>query len=205
MDLKGKILEEALSLFLHFGVRSVSMDDVARELSVSKKTLYQHFKNKDELVTESMKRYLTEEQAGFTGVINPSNDPVEQLYSISKCLRKHVHKLNPSLIYDLQKYHAGAWDIFEQFKDLVIIRLVEDILARGVAEGYFRQEINPVILSVLRMEIVRILFSGQAYPRTDFDPEEVQRQVFELFIHGILSEKGRIQYLHYQSNENSLK
>lgn len=203
--MKEKILEGALTLFTQYGVRSVSMDDVARELSVSKKTLYQHFKNKDDLVSEAVRRYLTHEKENFEGIKQSSENAVVEIFNMSRCLREHTFKINPSLIYDLQKYHAAAWSIFEEFKNTVIIDSVCRSLVRGKEEGYFREEINPIVLAVLRMEVMQLLFSEQAFPRSEYNRSEVQRQVFDHFVHGILSDKGKELYQQYQIQEKSLK
>lgn len=200
--MKQKILEGAHSLFIQYGVRSVSMDDVARALTVSKKTLYQYFKNKDKLVTDVVKLHMDGERKEFEQIKAKSSNAIEELFNLSKCMREHVFKINPSLLYDLQKYHSEAWEVFQTFKGDFIQGQVMDNLNRGIQEGCYRAEIDPEVLAILRMETIQLIFNDQIFPRAQFDFVAVQMQVFEHFVHGILSEKGRKLYQQYQIQED---
>lgn len=199
--MRDKILEGAHTLFIQYGVRSVSMDDVARALSMSKKTLYQYFTNKDELVTEVVKRHMEGEMNEFGQIAASSSNAIEELFNLSKCMREHVFKINPSLLYDLQKYHADAWGIFQKFKQEFIIGQIVDNLERGLREGNYRENLDPRVIAILRMEIVQLVFNDQIFPRSEFDFVDVQMQVFDHFVYGILSEKGKKLYQQYQLQE----
>jgi AcrR family transcriptional regulator len=180
------------------------MDDVAKELSVSKKTLYQHFKNKDELVSEVASLHMNREKTEFDQIAKASANAIEELFLLSKCMREHVFKINPSLLYDLEKYHADAWDIFQQFKKQTIMKQVIENIERGIEEGYYRKGIDPNVIAILRMEVIQMVFNDRIFPRDQFDFVEVQLQIFDHFVHGLLSEKGKKQYEHYQKQEDKL-
>lgn len=205
--MKQKILEGAETLFMRYGVRSVSMDDVAREVSVSKKTIYQHFNHKDDLVTETAKNYLTGEMREVSEITEQASDALEELFLLSKCIRQNISRVNPSLLYDLHKYHPDAWEVFKDYKDNFIMGKVMSNLIRGKKENLYRSEINEKILSVMRVEQVQLIFDERAFPKSDFDFVEVQVQIFDHFIHGLLSDNGRKYYQEYQKKhiENQLK
>ncbi len=205
--MKQKILEGAETLFMRYGVRSVSMDDVAREVSVSKKTIYQHFNHKDELVTEAAKNYLTGEMKEVSDITEQAADALEELFLLSKCIRQNISRVNPSLLYDLQKYHPEAWEVFKDYKDNFIRGKVMSNLIRGKKENLYRTEINETILSIMRVEQVQLIFDERAFPKSDFDFVDVQVQIFDHFIHGLLSDNGRNYYKKYQQKhlENQLK
>jgi len=183
------------------------MDDVAREVSVSKKTIYQHFNHKDDLVTEAAKAYLAGEMKEVSEFTEEAADALEELFLLSKCIRQNITRVNPSLLYDLQKYHPEAWEVFRDYKENFILGKVMDNLIRGKKEKLYRPEINERILSVMRVEQVQLIFNERAFPKSDFDFVEVQLQIFDHFIYGLLSETGRIQYKEYQKKhiENQLK
>lgn len=181
------------------------MDDVARALAVSKKTLYQYFTNKDELVTEVVVLHMEGEKQEFSEIINVSSNAIEELYRLSKCMRKHIFKINPALLFDLQKYHTEAWGVFQAYKHEFIQGQIKHNLERGIKEGYYRAELNAEVLSILRMETIQLLFSEQLFPRSKFEFVEVQMQVFDHFVHGILSEKGRQLYQQHQILEDKLQ
>ncbi|MEQ8336174.1 MAG: TetR/AcrR family transcriptional regulator [Cyclobacteriaceae bacterium] len=205
--MKQKIIEGAEALFMRYGVRSVSMDDVAREVSVSKKTIYQHFNHKDDLVTETARNYLTGEMKEISEVTENAADALEELFLLSKCIRQNISRVNPSLLYDLQKYHPDAWEVFKDYKYNFIMGKVMSNLVRGKKENLYRADINEKILSVMRVEQVQLIFDERAFPKSDFDFVDVQVQIFDHFIHGLLSDNGRKYYQSYQKKhlENQLK
>lgn len=201
--MKQRILEGAHTLFLQHGVRSVSMDDVARALSMSKKTLYQHFTNKDELVTDVVRLHLDSEKNEFGQIADVSANSIEELFNLSRCMRELSVRINPSLLHDLQKYHAEGWAIFQAFKKEFIKNQIISNIRRGMDEGYYRPELDPEILAVLRMEIIQLIFSDEVFPRARFDFVNVQMKVFDHFVHGLLSEEGRKLYQQYLLQEKS--
>lgn len=200
-QVKDKILEGAEKLFFQYGVRSVSMDDVARELSMSKKTLYQYFTNKDELVSEMARAYMLQEKGEYCNIANTTKNAIEELFNISVCLREHMEKMNPSLMYDLQKYHASAWQHFLDYKNEFIRGTVIENIRRGKKEGHYRSEIDEEILSILRVETIQMVFNESVFPKAKFHFPTVQMQVFDHFVHGLLTEKGTQLYKQYQSQE----
>lgn len=176
------------------------MDDVARALSMSKKTLYQFFDNKDRLVTEVVQLHMDRERIEFAEIANKAKNAIEELYLLSKCMREHVFKINPALLYDLQKYHGTAWGIFQQFKSEFMQKQVVQNIERGMSEGYYRDSLNPQVLAILRLEVVQLIFNDQVFPRNQYDFVEVQLQVFDHFVHGLLSPKGKELYDQYHHN-----
>src|SRR6185369_7288393 len=108
-DIKDRILKGAMELFMKYGVRSVSMDDIARHLSVSKKTLYQYFADKEEIVTTVAEFHLGHERNQYDSIRSVSENAIDELVKISVCIKKDLQKMNPALLFDLQKYHPKAW------------------------------------------------------------------------------------------------
>lgn len=201
MEAKEKILKDAEELFIKFGVRSVTMDDVAREVSMSKKTLYQYFDNKDTLVSEVALSHITKEAKEFEEIETISQDAIHEIFLVTLCLRKHVFKMNPSLLYDMQKYHADAWDHYLNFKNNFIRGHIERNISRGIEEGYFRADIDPRVLSILRVEQVQLAFDTKIFPQDHFDFAAVQLQILDHFIHGLLTEVGRKKYEEHLQSE----
>ena len=203
LEAKQKILNSAEELFIQYGIRSVTMDDVAREASMSKKTLYQYFDNKDGLVSEVALDHFEKETKEFEDMYSQSNDSIHEILLVSRCLRKHVFKMNPSLLYDMQKYHGRAWDNYLEFKHSTIRGHIERNIERGKAEGYFREEIDAKVLSILRVEGVQLVFNTKIFPRREFDFPAVQLQILDHFVHGLLTDKGRKKYEEYINLESA--
>ena len=203
MEAKNKILLSAQELFIQYGIRSVTMDDVARSASMSKKTLYQYFDNKDGLVSEVAMHHFEQETQEFLDIESEAKDAIHEILLVSQCLRKHVFKMNPSLLYDMQKYHGQAWENYLKFKHSTIRGHIQRNIERGQSEGYFRPEIDAKVLSIFRVEGVQLVFDQKLFPREKFDFAKVQLQILDHFVHGLLTEKGRKKYMENLTRETS--
>lgn len=189
-DVKQRIVVGAAELFHKYGIRSVSMDDIARHLSVSKKTIYQYIKDKDEVVTLALKAHMEMEMKEYDEIFETAKNAMEELALVSKCMRHDFKEMNPSLLFDMQKYHPNAWKLWISFKNEFIKGHVKSNLKRGIKEGYFRKDINPEILATFRVEQVQMAFDEVVFPKDQFQFSEVQMQLFKHFVHGIVTEKG---------------
>jgi TetR/AcrR family transcriptional regulator, cholesterol catabolism regulator len=199
---KEKILKGAEGLFTKYGIRSISMDDIARHLSVSKKTLYQHFADKDELVTMAVQTHMEEQKKVFDDIATQAANSIDELYQVAGCLRKHSEENNPSLLFDIQKFHPKAWNVWIDYKNNFIRGTVIRNLEQGIKEGYFRSEINAEILASLRLAIIEICYNDQIFPKEKFSMMEIQSQVFEHFVFGLCTEKGKKLYQKYKESNH---
>ena len=105
-DNKEKLLRGADELFMKYGFRSVSMDDIARHLGVSKKTIYQYFADKDEVVESVAREHMQRQKEQFERIANESKNAVEEMVRISYCLKENMRNINPSVLFDMQKHRC---------------------------------------------------------------------------------------------------
>ncbi len=201
-EIKIKILVEAAELFSRYGIRSVTMDDIARHLSMSKKTIYQFFKDKDEIVTLGTAAHMEREKVEFEEINKNASNAIEELAMVCHCMRKHISELNPSLLYDLQKYHPKAWSQYLQFKNDFIKNSIKNNLIDGKAQGYFRSEIDEDVMAIFRVEQVQLTFNDQVFPKNQYDFKSIQMQFFDHFVYGIVTDKGRALYEQYLKENN---
>ncbi|MCC5920315.1 MAG: TetR/AcrR family transcriptional regulator [Cyclobacteriaceae bacterium] len=190
LDQKEQILEVASNLFLRYGIRSVTMDDICRELGMSKKTLYQYFSDKETLVESVTNTHLACEEKEIEALIANSGDVIEMFTNISKHMRESLNQMNPVVMYDLQKYYKKSWKRFVKFKRDHFPTQMEKILRQGMDQGIFRNDIKPDILAVMRLEQVEMIFDDEIYPRKKFNFSEVQMEVYRHFLRGILTAEG---------------
>ena len=186
---------------MQYGIRSVTMDDVARQSAMSKKTIYQYFDNKDNLVLAVAVAHFEKEKAEFLELEQDSVDAVHELILVTQCLRKHVFKMNPSLLFDMQKYHGSSWDAYKDFKQETIRGHIVRNIERGKEEGLFRKELDAEILSIIRVEQVQLVFNPSVFPPNKFDFRTVQLQIMDHFVNGLLTDKGKEQYRIYTEKE----
>jgi AcrR family transcriptional regulator len=191
---RDKIKKGAEELFMRYGVRSISMDDIARHLSVSKKTLYQHFADKEDIVTVTCQAHVDRYVTEFEAIRQNARHAIDELVQISMCLKRNVQGMNPSLLFDLQKYHPRAWKVWVDHKNNFIRTSVVRNLKQGIEEGYFRSDLDPEVIASMRLEMVQMPFNEEVFPRERFSLPEVQMQLFDHFVYGLLTEKGRKAY-----------
>ena len=188
---------------MRYGVRSISMDDIARHLSVSKKTLYQHFADKDELVTLFSRNHIERSRNEYDALREQAQNSIEELTAISRCMKRDMEQLNPALIFDIHKFYPKAWALWLDFKNKFVRNSVIKNLEKGKADGYIRPEVDPRVMAVVRVELVQIGFSTELFPTDQFKLADVQTQIFDQFVYGIVTEKGRKLYDKYKHNQQS--
>ncbi|GHN03049.1 TetR family transcriptional regulator [Cytophagales bacterium WSM2-2] len=202
INTKEKILKGATDLFIKYGIRSISMDDIARHLTVSKKTLYQHFVDKDELVTTVLHSHLEEQKKIFEQISQDSENAIDELHRLGECLRKQVQDSNPSVLFDIQKFHPKAWAIWVEYKkDFIRCSVVRNVV-QGIKDGHFRPEMNPEIFASYRLAAIETVHDERIFPKDKFNMTEVHFQIFEHFVYGLCTEKGKKLYQKYKENNH---
>ena len=146
MEVQARILDTAFNLFRQYGTRSITMDDIAIKMGISKKTLYAHFADKSDLVVNVISRHLKLMQDQCIESRNTSKDAVEELFLVMKMLEEKLRNMNPVVMMDLQKFHAKAFQLFEEHKNVFLMQTVRENLERGIREGLYRPDIDLDIL-----------------------------------------------------------
>ncbi len=189
---------------MRYGCKSVTMDDIARHLAVSKKTIYQFFKDKDEVVSTFASTQFDCEKGCMKGIMETANDAVDELMLISRHMRETFSKINPSLLYDMQKYHLNAWQVYADYKQNFVADHIRSNLRRGMAEGLYREDIDVEILTRLRLEMIQMAFDARVFPPSSFGLLDIQMQTMELFIRGIATQKGLNLLNQYKTTYNTI-
>lgn len=190
METKERILAKSEELFMRYGIRSITMDDIARELAVSKKTIYQHFKDKDELVYQMGLRHFECDKEEWNKMTNCCENAVDIMVTMSKHLKNTLKGINPSLFFDLQRYHPDTWDLWQNHKKTFIIETIKKNMEQGIAEGLYRDDVNVETLAILRVKEIELAFDMDTFPPQKFDLLNVQITFLEHFIRGIVTAKG---------------
>ncbi len=185
-----RILKETGAMFFRHGIRTITMDDIATNLGISKKTIYLYYRDKAELVKSFTEGELKIQEKDMYEIRNKSNDPVEEMLLIMEYVSRFFQKVNPTVFYDLQKYHPESWSSFKSFKEKLMIGFAEENLKNGIAQGLYRKEIKVKILARLRMEEVELGLNPQAFPPDKFKLTEVHLSLIDHFLHGIVTLKG---------------
>ena len=194
LETRIRILEIATEQFARFGVRAITMEDIARQAGISKKTIYQEFADKRDLVKEVFANILEEDRRRLSFILETEDGVIEHLVQTSQMMRERLSSINPMVILEVQKYFPEAWKMFETFKENTIQSDLVNVLEKGKELGYFRPEIDSQILAKVRMNQVTSAFDPSNFSNPEFNFVEEQMVLLDHFLHGIFTEKGRQAY-----------
>jgi AcrR family transcriptional regulator len=195
VETRQRILEIAMAQFARFGVRTITMEDLARQAGISKKTIYQEFEDKKDLVKAVFAAILEQDRKRLAFILEQGDGVIEHLVQTSKMMRERLTSINPLVILEVQKYFPEAWNLFESFKQETIQQDLIKVLERGKELGYFRPEIDSKVLARVRLAQVTSAFDPKNFAEPDYNLVEEQMIVLDHFLHGIFTEKGRQAYL----------
>lgn len=206
MEAKERIIQEAKNLFLRLGIRSVSMDEIATQMGISKKTLYQHFQDKDQLVDLVLEKQIKQMQAETIQTVHSSSNAIGEIFNTMDMMVRHSSNMNPMVLFDLQKYHFGSFQKFAAHKNDFLFNIISNNLKKGVEEGLYRSDINIEILAKFRLETLMIGFNMDAFPTNKFNVTDVSLVIIENFLYGLATEKGfnMIESYKNKRKENNL-
>jgi AcrR family transcriptional regulator len=190
VETKDRILKGAEELFFKYGIKSITMDDIAKNLGISKKTIYQFYSDKNEVVETLIIHLMKSNECEFRQIAKESANVIEEVFAMMKHMGVMFSHMNPNLFYDLQKYHPAAWKLFQQFKEECIESMVEQSVKKGIEQGHVRSDINTKIIARLRMEEVQMGFEPETFPPDKFKIVDVQLALLDHFLHGICTLKG---------------
>ena len=187
---KERIRQKADELFMKYGIRSVSMDDIANALGMSKKTIYQYFVDKDELVDAVVEADISNMQQDCASVMSDAKDAVHEIFLSIDRLLEQFRNMNPMLIYDLEKFHFRGFQKFMEHKNKFLLQLIRTNMERGIAEGLYREDLNVDIMAKFRLESMMIAFNIDLYPPTKYGLADVSKEIIEHYVYGLASLKG---------------
>lgn len=193
-ELEQKVLSTAELLFMKYGVKSVTMDDLAKELGMSKKTIYTVAQNKEELVVKTLSSHLQEEMSRCCGYSEESFNAIEELLSIAKHIIEQMRNMNPVVLYDLKKYYPKAYKLMEDYRFSFIYETMLNNLKRGIKQGLYRKDIDADIIAKFYVARVDVIFETTLFPPAQYNWIDVYREGLIYHIRGIASDKG-IDYL----------
>ncbi len=186
------------------GIKSLSMDDIARDLHVSKKTLYQICDNKPDLVKLVMQFQMDCDKKRSVEFAQDALDAVHEIILVMKSVTEHMRTLNPITLNDIQRYYPESWEVFKSFRFEFVYHKMLANLTRGVKEGVYRKSLNPDIIARLYVAAIDNLFNPQLFPAHDYYFVDVYRQFLEYHLRGIATARGIDLIENYSVTEKKL-
>lgn len=177
------------------GIRSVSMDDVANQLGMSKKTIYNYISDKKDLVYQVIRNHFEKQAQGCEIIFAEQSNPIMQMLLIGQRVSSNYKSLNLVLIHDLRKYYPKSWELFLSFRSKVMYDQVLTNLKTGIETGFYRKDMNPGIVAHLYLNLTETMIQsdigepGKRYIN-------LIREMIWYHLHGVCSEKG-IEFLNH--------
>ncbi len=191
MELKERIAKKANDLFRQYGIRSVSMDDISSQLGMSKKTLYQCFTDKEDLVNEVICTIMNHNREECICYKKKSENAVHELFLAFDMISELFANMNPSVMYDLEKYHANIFKKIQEYKFGFMYSMIKENLERGIKEEFYRPEINVEILTRFRIESTMLAFNAEVFPTNRTELVKIEHEILEHFLFGVTNAKGQ--------------
>jgi len=202
MEPQERILQKAHELFMLYGIRSVSMDEIANHLGISKKTIYQYYPDKEALVSGVVDIELTCNESECKNIATICENPIHELFLSIDNFQEMISMMNPSLMYDLEKYHPNVFKKISDHKYKFMFEIIKSNLERGIDEGLYRSEINVNILTNYRLASVFMIFNQEIFPHTKYQAAEVIDEITDNFLNGLATTKGQKLITKYKQQRN---
>ncbi|MDD4107230.1 MAG: TetR/AcrR family transcriptional regulator [Prolixibacteraceae bacterium] len=190
MELRERITEEATRQFLQYGIRNVTMDGIATSLGISKRTVYEIFKDKTELVHVCLDILTKKHEEKNNEIISNSRNVIETIFTFMREGIKAMTSINPVFFFDMKKFYPVTWDSLSEENERKAFNLTKKLLERGIKEGLFRSDINIAIVSKLFHEQMKLVADDNIFPREDYNYADIFQSLTINFMRGISTNKG---------------
>jgi AcrR family transcriptional regulator len=191
MELKEHIFKKSFELFMRYGIKSVTMDDIARELGISKKTLYQYVDNKADLIHRIFEQHMTEEREIMIQIKQQSSNAINEILAISKYVVRLLKAISPTVIFDLQKYYRATWNKMDALHKQDIYKIIKENMEWGIRQGLYRSDLNTDMISKLYVGKSSLVVDEEIFPAREYNIGELFQQFINYHIQGIASDEGR--------------
>ena len=186
----NKIIEKATEMYLTFGFKSVTMDDIASKMGISKKTIYQHFANKTDLVEAVTMNLFETISCGIDEIVTLNQNPIEELFAIKDFVMQNLKNESASPIYQLQKYYPQVHETLKSRQFSKMGDCVIENLKKGIDQELFRTDINLELIARFYFAGMSSIKDAELFNPIQFSMKEVQETYLEYHLRGISTSKG---------------
>ncbi len=192
MNETQQILTRIIPLVMQLGVRAVTMQQIAQELGMSKKTLYQYFKNKADLVHQMVQFHIAMEREMIQTIVQTDKNAINEIIEIGQHVIQHLRQVNPTSAYDLKRLYPKSWQLFDEHKKF-IAQIIQQNLEKGIKQGWYRSDFNIEIITRLYVSKIDAIIDINVFP-AHFSKAEIYQEMLKYHIHGVANEKGETYF-----------
>jgi len=191
--MKEAIIDKSCELFLNLGFKSVTMDEIANAMGVSKKTIYKYFNNKTDLVTEVTNTMFEKISCGIDQVCGIDMNPIDEIFAIKKLVMEHLKDEKSSPQYQLQKYYPKLFSSLKQKQFQIMQKCVIENLEKGVKKGLYRADIDVDFISRIYFIGVTGIKDNDMFPLKNYAMKNLINQYLLYHLRGICTPNGYLQ------------
>lgn len=197
---RKSVLEHAARMFLRNGIWVITMDDIANELGISKRTLYDIFESKELIISQIVDTHIENENSAFDKILKQSENSIDMMLKLSKFIFVMYNKLHPSVLSDLKKYYSVIWQRIEKFHNDSIRQIIEVNLKKGIEEQLYRSNIDPAIISMFYVKQLQLFSDEDNIHFEKKSKSEVIEQFVDHNMYGLMTLKGT-KYFEQHKNQ----
>ena len=186
----SRIIAGAAELFSTYGIKAVTMDEIASHLGISKRTIYERFGDKDEMVFAVLNSMIIKEREKIEDVLKSSPNVIAAIFAMLLTGRDHAASMNPLIIFDLHKYHSKVLMRIKEKCEDPNYEGARKIISKGKEEGLFRKDIDENIVSMFFPEMRSFIADSKVFPAEDFLKRDLIKNVIINYLRGISTSDG---------------
>lgn len=185
------LLERVTEVYVREGMKKITMDDMAKKLNVSKKTLYKYVKNRKELIFKSTCFHVQRDRSKIIEIQQKDLNPILEHHELAKFFLETISQINPVLHYDLQNYFTESWDFLNEYFNGFVFESIFKNLKRGQEEGIYHNNFNAETIAKFFTRRIDMVFDGELFPSAKFNFKEIYLEFLIYHLNSITSEKGK--------------
>lgn len=198
---KERIIEAARDTFLAKGFSKVTMDELVQQLGISKKTMYQHFRSKDELLDAAVEWQMMEVGSNIRGITQSSDDFVTKLYNLWKFIGQFMCHVSSQFRDDIRRFRPDIWKRIEEMRRKMILGNFSKMIDEGIRLGLVRNDVSKDAMVLMYLSAVQGVVNPETLAQYPFSIEDAFRTIMRIYLDGILTESARKHFHTKISNQ----
>lgn len=186
-----QLLNRIRDLFFRYGIKSMTMDDIAAQLGMSKKTIYTYFPDKKTILKAMMQDFLNGHHQEVLEIQQTADNAIDEMFQIAAKGLERMDRITPGFLFDLRKYHGDIWDLFESFRSTAIYAGITNNLRRGIREGLFRDDLDIEIAARMHMQHLNLIVDPGLFANLNKPMQQLLYGIIITFLRGIITADGK--------------
>ncbi len=204
MDYRQRIIEEGAIMFRTYGIKAVTMDMLANQMGISKRTIYEVFSDKDELLMGVLRWMTVRQEEVMTKIMAESENVIEAIFKMMNIMTDHFRNMSPAFRLDMRRFHNDLAKKLRETDELPYYSNNADVLKRGIKEGIFRKDIDIEITNKCLLEVIRMSNDKEVFPPEDFFNKDIISDFYINYLRGISTQKG-LDLVNFYEKKNKSK